>query len=99
MVNKQLFNIVAMKRFPIGNTAFVGQGVTNINNSHKEVYVRIRAKQTYRATQGNAMALTERELPVTQRFWVLCVSDELTGDAQPAVWTNWNVLHTLDLGS
>lgn len=97
MVNKDLFSILKYKRVCIGNTAYVGQGVTNINNTHKEFYFKLRPKTVYRATQGNAMTLTEAQMPVTQRIFVLVVSDEAPGDAQPNCWVNWVAVNKLDM--
>lgn len=97
MVNKDLFHILKFKRFAIGNTAYVGQGVTNINNTHREFYFKIRPKMTYRAVQGNAMQLTEGQMPVTQRIFLAVVSDEAPGDPQPHVWVNWVAVNKLDM--
>lgn len=97
MVNRELFSILKYKRVRIGNTAYVGQGVTNIENSHKEFYFKVRPKTMYRAVQGNALQLTEAQMPVEQRLFLFVVSDEAVGDTQPHVWVNWVAVHKLDI--
>lgn len=99
MVNKDLFRIVKFKRIRIGQTAFVGQGVTNFDNTHKEFYFKLRPKLKYEAVQGNAMTLTEGQMPVSQRYFLFIASDEAQGDAQPAVWVNWVSINKIDLSN
>lgn len=97
MVNRELFSILKYKRVQIGNTAYIGQGVTNSHNTHREFYMKVRPRVQYRAVQGSAMTLTEGQLPVEQRLFLLVVSDEAPGDAQPDVWVNWVAVHKLDM--
>lgn len=96
MVNKDLFSIVKYKRIKMGNTAYVGQGVSNFDNTHKEFYFKFRPKTKYQAVQGNVLTLTEGQMPVTQRYFLLVVSDEAPGDQQPDVWVNWVAVHKID---
>ena len=96
LINRELFKIVKFKRVIIGNQVTQGTSSYNLMDTSREFYFKIRTKCTYRAVQGNALSMTESQLPVTQRYYLLAISDEAPDTAQPPIWVNWVGVHKLD---
>jgi hypothetical protein len=100
MINKQLFDILHYKRFVLGTVVYTGQGPANITDTHKEFYFKVPVNRRYEAVQGTALTLTEAQMGVEDRVYVLVFTDRPEGTAvnqQPKISMNAVAVHSLVL--
>lgn len=95
LVNKDLFQIIAFRRFFMGNQVFVGQGPTVLKDTHREFYHKIPMKVTTRDTKDNAFTNTETDMNVRERFYLMVITDKEVNLApvnQPPIYINGQCL-------
>lgn len=98
-INRQLFQVIAYKRFYIGNKAVVKESPlapdenyidNSIYSSHKKFFHKIKINKTFKnsitsaGTQGGAMEMTEEKMPLTSKYYLICFTDQDKDEENPA---------------
>lgn len=97
-LNRSLFQIIAYKRFFLGKSAGKEDQPltdlnaivdTSINTSYRRYYHKINIKQmlqnsfTSASTQGGALEMTEAQMPITSRYYLICFTDQSNEGTTP----------------
>lgn len=91
LINKDLFQIMAMRRFQLGNQVYPGQGPTTLRDTHRDFYHKVSMKTTLKTPNGNVLAMPENEMPTKDRYYLLVFWDKPNGTLpanQPPIYIN-----------